>query len=225
MKVFFDFLKNTALNFDEHFGTNTKEKGGRVYRFTLRLMSPVRRVIDPIAIYLRYKLGFNKTDPLRLHLGCGWKRFEGYVNVDLWINESTDVICNVTRLPWPDNSADIIENYHVIEHISHVKVRDALTDWHRVLKPGGKLVVECPHFDDAVKEYLSGNEARLINIFGRQRSYGDAHLYGYNPQRLKRLLKEIGFVEIQEYPPNSSQSSDEPSFRIECQKKQLKKRK
>jgi SAM-dependent methyltransferase len=167
MKVLFNFLKSTAIRFDQRFGTNIKEKGGRIYRCVLRMVSPVRRFIDPILIRLRYRLDFNKPDPLRLHLGCGWKRFEGYVNVDLWINESTDVICNVTRLPWPDNSADIIENYHVIEHISHLKIRDTLIEWHRVLKPGGTLVVECPHFDEAVKEYLSGNDARIINIFGR----------------------------------------------------------
>jgi predicted SAM-dependent methyltransferase len=220
MQAYFRFLKNTAIRFDRHFGTNIKERGGRIYRPALRMISPIRRFIDPISIRLRYKLGMHGRTPLRIHLGCGWKRFEGYVNVDLWINDSTDVICDVTRLPWPNNSAEVIENYHVIVHFSHTKIREALTDWHRVLKPGGKLVVECPHFDDAVKEYLSGNEARLINIFGRQRSYGDAHLYGYNPQRLKKLLQEIGFVEIQEYPPESSQSSDEPSFRIECKKTQ-----
>ena len=81
-----------------------------------------------------------------------------------------------------------------------------------------KLTLECPHFDRAIKEYLAGNENRLINVFGQQRSYGDAHLYGYNPQRLIRLLREVGFKDIHETLPRSFQSLDEPSFRIEFRK-------
>jgi len=178
----------------------------------------VRRILDPMTIRLRYKVGQTADKDLRLHLGCGGKHFDGYVNVDLWITDATDVICDITRLPWPDRSAAAIESYHVIEHISHKKIKKTLNDWHRVLKPGGKLVLECPHFDVAIREYLSGNESRLLNIFGRQRSKGDTHLYGYNPERLTRLLEEVGFKEIQEASPQSSQILDEPCFRLECKK-------
>jgi SAM-dependent methyltransferase len=178
----------------------------------------VRRILDPLLIRFRYKTGITTDKGLRLHLGCGGKHFDGYLNVDLWITDATDVISDITSLPWPDNAASIIESYHVIEHISHKKIRNTLKDWHRVLKPGGKLILECPHFDKAVREYLSGNESRLLNIFGRQRSEGDAHLYGFNPERLMRLLEEVGFKEIQEAPPQSSQILDEPCFRLECKK-------
>jgi predicted SAM-dependent methyltransferase len=178
----------------------------------------VRRILDPISINLRYKVRQTAGEDLRLHLGCGGKHFDGYVNVDLWITDATDVISDITSLPWPDNAANIIESYHVIEHIPHKKVKDTLTAWHRVLKPGGKLVLECPHFDEAIREYLSGDETRLLNIFGRQRFPGDTHLYGFNPKRLTRLLEEIGFKEIQETSPQSSQTLNEPSFRIECEK-------
>ena len=165
-----------------------------------------------------YKLGNSNEKTVCLHLGCGNKRFDGYVNVDLWITEATDIICDIKKLPWPDNTASIIESYHVIEHISHRKIKSALADWYRVLKPGGKFIVECPHFDEAINEYLAGNENRLINIFGWQRAEGDIHLYGYNPVRLGRLLEEIGFKDCVETIPQSSQSVEEPSFRIECRK-------
>ena len=74
----------------------------------------------------------------------------------------------------------------------------------------------CPHFDKAVIEYLDGDNERLVNIFGRQRAAGDAHLFGYTPQRLKELLRKAGYGNFTESPPQSSQSLDEPSFRIEC---------
>jgi len=138
--------------------------------------------------------------------------------VDLWITDATDVICDINNLPWPDNSASIIESYHAIEHISHRKAQSTLFEWYRVLKPGGILILECPHFDRAVREYLAGNNERLLSIFGRQRSLGDAHLYGYNPRRLKILLKEVGYVDFSEPSPQSPQSLEEPALRIECKK-------
>ncbi|MFQ5787212.1 MAG: methyltransferase domain-containing protein, partial [Thermodesulfobacteriota bacterium] len=172
----------------------------------------------PKGISLRYKLGIGMQKDVRLHLGCGSKHFDGYVNVDIWITDATDIICDIAHLPWPDNSVYIIESYHVIEHISHTRIMQTLAEWHRVLKPDGVLILECPHFDEAVKEYLTGNEDRLINIFGRQRSYGDAHLYGYNHSRLISILEEIGFKGCVKASPQSSQSLDEPSLRVECKK-------
>jgi predicted SAM-dependent methyltransferase len=128
------------------------------------------------------------------------------------------MVCDITRPPWPDGSAAVIESYHVLEHVSHRRIPSTLKEWHRVLMPGGKLVLECPNFDTAVREYLEGNESRLFNIFGRQRFGSDAHLYGYNPRRLARLLQEAGFVNIEEKSPQSSQILDEPAFRLECEK-------
>lgn len=207
-------IREAAAKADEIMGTNFKKKGGSVYRLLLKVWSLIRRIIDPAVI----KLTYHQDTPIRLHLGCGSKRFQNYINVDLWITEATDVICNITKLPWPDYSVELIESYHVIEHISHRKIKNTLKEWYRVLKPGGRFIVECPHFDEAVMEYLEGNEDRLINIFGWQRMEGDIHLFGYNPQRLIHLLEEIGFTDFEESDPKSSQAVEEPSFRIECKK-------
>jgi len=218
MKLFYNVATKVANRFDKFFGTNIKEQGGRIYRLILREWSPIKRILDPIRIRLCYKWGIATTKDLKLHLGCGWKHVDGYVNVDLWITDATDIICDITDLPWPDNSVSIIESYHVIEHISHRKNKETLSDWFRVLKNGGKLILECPNFDKVIEEYLEGNEERLLNIFGRQRSDGDAHLYGYNPKRLISLLEEVGFEDICEKEPQSSQIKDEPCIRIECKK-------
>lgn len=218
MKLFYRFAKAIALKIDQILGTRIKESGGRLYRYLLVIWSPIRRILDPLGIRLSYKLGIRMQKNLRLHLGCGSKHFDGCVNVDLWITDATDIICDINHLPWPDNSVYIIESYHVIEHISHTKIKQTLAEWYRVLNPDGVLILECPHFDEAVKEYLTGNEDRLINIFGRQRSYGDAHLYGYNPLRLISILEEIGFKGCVEASPQGSQSLEEPSFRVECKK-------
>ena len=89
--------------------------------------------------------------PVKLNLGCGHKLMEGFVNVDLsgnWSGIKPDVEADISKpLPFPDNHADEIHAYHVLEHFWRWTVPDILADWMRVLKPGGTLVLEMPCFD------------------------------------------------------------------------------
>jgi hypothetical protein len=48
-----------------------------------------------------------------------------------------------TYLPFPDESQDAVLAAHVLEHIPNW--RPVLTDWHRVLRIGGFLVIMVPH--------------------------------------------------------------------------------
>ena len=48
---------------------------------------------------------------------------------------------SVTDLPWDDNTFDRIQNSDVIEHLDPDQTVPALTEFHRVLKPGGYLLL------------------------------------------------------------------------------------
>jgi predicted SAM-dependent methyltransferase len=216
MNYLFKIAQAFFINIDRLCGTQFKPFAGNLYRYGIRCISPFRRRLDPLVIRLAYSLGFNRSKKIKLHLGCGHKHFDGYINMDLWLNEAVDVVGDITKLPWPDDTANVLESYHVIEHLPHPKVPLILKEWFRVLERGGRMVLECPHFDETVKEYLIGNESRLENIFGHQRFPGDAHMFGYTPQRLIRLLEQAGFKNFNQTPPQSSQALEEPSFRIEC---------
>ena len=166
-----------------------------------------------------------KTDELlknrqniKLHLGCGKVRLDGYINIDLRQTSATDLECDISRLPFPDETIESIATYHVIEHLPRHDVPKALKEWYRVLSGGGKLIIECPNFDEAVREYLEGNESRIDNIFGHQRFDGDTHLFGYNPKRLKHMLQEAGFKEPIESQPQDYHKDLEPCMRIEASK-------
>ena len=157
-------------------------------------------------------------ESLKLHLGCGKNHFDGYINIDQRATSATDFECDIVCLPFDDEMVECIEMYHVIEHMPRHDVPRALKDWWRVMRPGGKLIIECPNFDEAVREYLDGNERRIDNIFGLQRFPGDTHVFGYNFKCLKKSLEEAGFRDIVECPPQDYHKDEEPCMRIEAVK-------
>ncbi len=156
--------------------------------------------------------------PAKLHLGCGDRRFEGYLNIDIRKTGATDMVCDIRRLPFRENSAELIENYHVIEHLGRHDLLPALSSWHRTLKPGGRLVMECPDFDADVKGYLAGDDSFLDHIFGLQRYATDFHYFGYNVRRLRQALESCGFADVREEPARDPHSELAPCLRVTCVK-------
>jgi SAM-dependent methyltransferase len=169
-------------------------------------------------LYAWYRNRMNLQNPenLKLHLGCGNIKKKGFLNIDHRRTRATDMICDIRRLPFPSGSVALIESYHVIEHVPHPEVPKMLREWFRVLKSGGRLIIECPDFDQAVREYLNGNEHRVYNIFGLQRFAGDAHLFGYNLSRISTVLDHAGFRDIRQTQPTDYHRQEEPCMRIEC---------
>ena len=205
---------------DNQFKTNLYEKAVKLEKayYNSNFLNAVRRSIDPAVANWKYKLRKKDKGPLKLHLGSGDKYFEGYINIDWRKTRATDLVCDIRKLPYPENSVDLIETYHVIEHLPRHDLPRALETWHRILIPGGKLIIECPDFDAAVKEYIGGDAKRIDNIFGLQRFNGDVHLFGYNFKSLKKLLEEAGFKNIKEKEPQDYHSKDEPCLRVKCVK-------
>ncbi len=82
-----------------------------------------------------------------LNIGCGQSRIPGSVGVDRKpIQNFVDVVHNLDALPYPfpDNYADEIHLYHVLEHLHNPL--EKMEEFHRILKPGGKLHMKVPHF-------------------------------------------------------------------------------
>ncbi len=59
------------------------------------------------------------------------------------------------KLPFPDNSFDVVGAFDVLEHIKQHE--EALNEWRRVLKPGGSVVLTVP----AYQWLWSGHDASL----------------------------------------------------------------
>ena len=212
------FVKVVITTIDSLFKTDIDGRAQKLQSiwYSSNLLNTVRRMVLPAIVRFRYKLGMKVNGLLYLHLGCGENHFKGYINIDWRKTGATDMVCNIRKLPYSNNSVEVIETYHAIEHLPRHDLPKALKEWFRVLIRGGRLIIECPDFDEAVKEYIQGNEKRIDNIFGLQRFPGDAHLFGYNFKRLKLLLENYGFTDVQKKGPQDYHAKDEPCFRVEC---------
>jgi predicted SAM-dependent methyltransferase len=173
---------------------------------------PVRRAFRSARTYVLLRRGEN----LRLHLGCGQKRLEGFVNIDRNRSPATDYVGDIARLPCRPGSVERIETYHVIEHIPVTVVDDVLAAWRRMLRPGGVLVVECPDLEADLRELQAGNEERMYSIFGRQRFPGDAHHWGYSERSLRERLERLGFVDVVARPATDYHAASEPCLHLEA---------
>jgi SAM-dependent methyltransferase len=99
--------------------------------------------------------------PLRLNIGAGLTRIPDFTNVDIapWADVTLDL--GRERLPFDDDSVDLIFSYHTLEHIPDYLF--ALSEIHRVLKHGAPLLVGLP--------YITLTEYHLVNPY---------HLHGFN---------------------------------------------
>jgi len=161
-------------------------------------------------------LGDDVPRAIKLNLGCGDKILPGYVNVDVVearAGMKPDVVCDLHDLaPFDDASADEILSVHVVEHFWRWEVGDVLREWVRVLKPGGRMVVECPNILSACHAFLQDPARFSREDQEGQRTmwvfYGDpkwkdplmVHRWGYTPESLKALLSEAGLADVRQEP-------------------------
>ncbi len=84
-----------------------------------------------------------------LDIGCGLNKQPGAVGLDRNRHTVADVVGDVDRgaLPFRDDSFESVYLIHVIEHVADVVA--TMEEVHRVLRPGGRVLIETPHCSDA----------------------------------------------------------------------------
>lgn len=155
---------------------------------------------------------------LKLHLGSGSVRLDGWVNIDLHTPQA-DFHWDIRRpLPFPAGAARFVYHEHVIEHITLEEAVRCLADWHRVLEPGGVLRIATPDLGYLVERYGAGDgwreqawlkqkeyqfigtPAEMLNV--ALRWWG--HSYVYDGEELSRRLRNAGFRDITRHPLGAS---------------------
>lgn len=81
-----------------------------------------------------------------LNVGCGLLVREGWVNLDIAPLPGVDVVHDLDSgpLPFASGSFDQVECLDVLEHVGDMA--NVMRELHRVLAPGGRLIIEGPHF-------------------------------------------------------------------------------
>ncbi|MBD6614826.1 methyltransferase domain-containing protein [Komarekiella sp. 'clone 1'] len=87
----------------------------------------------------------SKTNKNKLHLGCGRKILEEYVNIDIFPAPGVDLVCDINEgIPFEDNSFSEALAVDFIEHIQPTKAINLMNEVYRVLKPGGIFRIHVP---------------------------------------------------------------------------------
>lgn len=84
-------------------------------------------------------------EQLKLHIGCGYIKKEGYINIDIAKEVKPDLVLNldVEKLPYEDNTVDYIHMDHVFEHFKNPLA--ALKEMCRVCKPDAIIWMAVPY--------------------------------------------------------------------------------
>ncbi len=84
---------------------------------------------------------------LRLNLGCGMTRLDGYVNVDRFGEPDVRHDLEVVPWPWPDDSVSEILLSHVLEHLGHnpIVYLEIMKEMYRVCQDGATIRIAVPH--------------------------------------------------------------------------------
>ncbi|MGO9469688.1 MAG: class I SAM-dependent methyltransferase [Isosphaeraceae bacterium] len=84
---------------------------------------------------------------LRLNLGCGMDRLDGYVNVDRHGEPDLRHDLEVVPWPWPDDSVTEILLKHVLEHLGRdpMVYLEIMKELYRVCQNGATIRVMVPH--------------------------------------------------------------------------------
>ncbi len=83
----------------------------------------------------------------------------------------------------PDNSYNAITMWHVMEHVHDV--HGYFKTFHRILKPGGRLIIAVPNYT-----------SKDADIYGKHWAAYDVprHLYHFSPTSMEMLAHKSGFI-------------------------------
>jgi demethylmenaquinone methyltransferase/2-methoxy-6-polyprenyl-1,4-benzoquinol methylase len=113
------------------------------------------------------------------------------------------LVCDAEKLPFPDGHFDIVTVAFGLRNMTHKDV--ALKEMHRVLRPGGKLLVL--EFSKVAKPLEKAYEWYTFNVVPKMGRLvaGDEGSYRYlaesirmhpDQETLKRLMREAGFGHV-----------------------------
>ncbi len=151
---------------------------------------------------------------VKLNLGAGGIEYPGYLSVDLY-DERANIIMDITKLDLEPGTVSEIMALHVFEHLNPYHCADTLKLWRKLLKPGGKLVMEMPDLLALCRRFVEAEKEDPKNPTGVRYGIANAiygsvnttakgapseitspHLFGWWEQSLWDILTNAGYVDV-----------------------------
>ena len=133
---------------------------------------------------------------MKLNIGCGYNRLEGWLNADNSADSAADSLMEAHDLRLENASAEEIKALQLVEHLGFFKTKYFLSECWRVLETGGTLTLETPDIEKTFSVFLAGDaaarEAALGWVYGPETA-GMGHVYCLPKELLLELLAEAGF--------------------------------
>ena len=152
------------------------------------------------------------ADGLRVaELGAGhdtphWDKAAQVVRFDDDSDCRPDVRCDLRKIPEADASFDLGHARHVLEHFPPFEAPAVLKEWARIIKPGGKLIVNVPNGAYAARELLRADADPDTDVgpyplwqwCGRQTGApNEVHRIVFTRHGLRRLFEHVGLTDVQ----------------------------
>lgn len=161
-----------------------------------------------------------------LEIGPGEKRIPGFETLNTLLINQTDYIGQLgLKLPFKNDTFDVVYMSHVLEHVFWHKLDETIKEISRIIKPGGQLEVWVPDGLKIAKAFVAAeidnnrdfeydgwyrfNDEKdpCVWFSGRMFAYGDGctpyannhfnvHLSAFSRRYLYKLLEQNGFENI-----------------------------
>jgi len=168
----------------------------------------IQKVISAIKRFSNLGNSYDKSKQY-MDLGCGDNINQSFINIDYHWMPGIDVCMDISQMNLPISSDYLkgIFTEHCLEHLPYQEIPRILSEFYRVLKTNGILRIIVPDGQIYLEEYNKSLKGQPVNmpfyegyktpierVNGIFRNHG--HLFIYDFETFKLLLKEAGFKKI-----------------------------
>jgi predicted SAM-dependent methyltransferase len=172
---------------------------------TDKIVAPFYRFIAQIRTWFR--LRSLPPNNILLQIGCGYRPFNDWINLDV-VHGYAEIVWDIRKsLPFKCNSVLAIYCEHVIEHLSQTEASYLLSECYRVLQPAGVARFSTPDAEKYFISYVNKDEFLRMPCFGASttpridiinklmRENGE-HKWIYDEESLTKAFIAAGFSNV-----------------------------
>ena len=143
---------------------------------------------------------------MKLHVGCGTKKLEGWINIDGVKSCRPDLVHDLTKpLPYGDLSADELKAESVLEHLDKYMRYCVFGDWARTLKVGGLIHIMVPDFKKLLSRFVKFQFDDFVDTFFGENMWESEiyighfgnHKWGYSQKSLIEFIRKFGIEPVE----------------------------